>query len=153
MKTLHELIPENSPRPLHLVKDYLGVPTGYIMEKANGRGLNYSLIIPDNAKEELKRSLAILNRRGYIHGDIRDKNILLDENGHINLIDPMYKGLNDSRLENDRLWGNFWLNAIPGYSELKTGGLKTGFKAIFARLLYTAGFIEAYVKLKTEQYK
>jgi hypothetical protein len=152
-KIMHGLIPENSLEPLHLVEDNQGVPVGYIIKKVDGRGLNYSLIIPDKAKEELKRSLAILNQHGYVHGDIRDKNILLDKNGHITLIDPMYRGPNRHGIENDRIWGNFWLNVIPSYSELKTGGLKTGFKAIFTRLLYTAGFMEAYAKLKTEQYK
>ncbi len=84
----------NVPKPLVFVK--LGEITGYIMERVNGKNLeeliktntpelarNFSQII----KKVLKQ-INILHREGMQHGDIDERNILLDDKGEVFLIDP-----------------------------------------------------------------
>jgi serine/threonine protein kinase len=82
------------PKPFVFFK--IGDIGGYIMEKINGKTLeelinvNKTHIIKNLSDifKQIKTGIHILHKNGIPHGDIDPKNILLDNNGKVFLIDP-----------------------------------------------------------------
>ena len=85
----------------------------FILEYVNGGELNTKLIKAGKIKEELAKfyaaeillALKVLHENNYIHRDLNPRNILIDSDGHIKLIDF---GLSKNYKENiDRIeiWG------------------------------------------------
>ncbi|MDE1851877.1 MAG: hypothetical protein KGH69_04295 [Candidatus Micrarchaeota archaeon] len=93
---MHEIIPENSPGLIAVVRDgETGKVSGYAMEFIDGSWFaNYYYARPKAAREYLKETaklLRILHDNGFAHGDIAPTNIIIGNDNRIYLIDPEAK--------------------------------------------------------------
>ncbi len=117
---IHEVIPENSPKPITLIRDDKGSPNGYLMTIVPGRKLERYLSIPDKTRKSLASALTKLRESNVVHGDLRTKNILVTGD-NVSIIDPFgtncYADYKKKDAEQDAVFENSIMKAFPPHTQ------------------------------------
>lgn len=94
LSRMHEIIPENVPNPMGVIRNGYGHGVGYFMERIEGETLT-TLFNKDkftggvlDSITELIEIIEKLHKNNMAHGDLHSGNIIVTHNSRVMLIDP-----------------------------------------------------------------